>query len=163
MLLISDANIFIDLDKVDLLKYFDKLEFTIATSDFVYNELNTNQKKIIDGLQIERYSMNGENLISFHQEFTSLNLKKISMQDYSIFYYAKEKNAEVLSNDMRLRKFSERLSIPVRGLFYILDAMVSSNFVSKEIMAEKLHLLKTINKRLPKDEIDIRIKEFTQI
>ena len=158
MLLISDANIFIDLDKTDLLKHFDSLGFAIATSDFVYNELNTEQKNILDGLDIEIYEMDGLELSSFHTEFSDLNLKKLSSQDYSIFYYAKKCGGEVLSNDLRLRKYAQRKSITVKGLFYILDEMVSQNCVTASSMVEKLTLLKEINKRLPLTEIENRIE-----
>jgi len=161
MLLISDANIFIDLDKTDLLRYFDRLGFAVATSDFVYNELNAEQKSILDGLDIEIYEMDGEELSSFYTEFFDLNLKKISSQDYSIFYYAKKCDGEVLSNDLRLRKFAQRKSIIVKGLFYILDEMVSQNRVTASLMVEKLIMLKEINKRLPIDEVDKRIEALS--
>lgn len=161
MLLISDANIFIDLDKTDLLRYFDRLGFAIATSDFVYNELNTEQKSILDELDIEIYKMDGDELLSFYTEFSDLNLKKLSSQDYSIFYYAKKCAGEVLSNDLRLRKFAQRKSIPIKGLFYILDEMVSQNCVTASVMVEKLIMLKEINKRLPIDEVDKRIEALS--
>jgi len=120
MLLISDANIFIDLDKTDLLKYFDGLGFTIATSDFVYAELNKRQQSIVHGLEIAIYEMDGTELFNFHNEFTALSLKKLSYQDYSIFYYAKKYDGEVLSNDMRLRKYAIKKSIPVKDCFIYL-------------------------------------------
>ena len=161
MLLISDANIFIDLDKTDLLKYFDGLGFTIATSDFVYAELNEEQQNIVHALEISICEMDGTELFNFHNEFTALNLKKLSYQDHSIFYYAKKYDGEVLSNDMRLRKYARKKSIPVKGLFYILDEMVSQGCVSACTMIEKLTLLKEINKRLPLKEIDDRITRLT--
>jgi len=161
MLLVSDANIFIDLDKADLLKYFDSLGFTIATSDFVYAELNARQKSIVNSLDIAIYEMDGAELISFHGEFSALNLKKLSYQDYSIFYYARKYDGEVLSNDIRLRKYATKKSIPVKGLFYILDEMVLQGCVSANVMIKKLILLKEINKRLPTKEIDDRIDRLT--
>ncbi len=161
MLLISDANIFIDLEKIDLLKFFDSLGFAIATSDFVYAELNTEQKSILDGLDIDIYEMDGTELINFYSEFSALNLKKLSYQDYSIFYYAKKYDGDVLSNDLRLRKYATKKSISVKGLFYILDELVSQGCVSDSLMIEKLVLLKEINKRLPLKEIDDRIYKLT--
>lgn len=158
MLLISDANIFIDLEKTDLLKHFDMLGIAIATSDFVYNELNSEQRSIVTTLSIEIYTMDGDELMGFLTEFTAQNLKKLSSQDYSIFYYAKKHGAEVLSNDKRLRKYATKKSIPVKGLFYILDEMVAQQCVTPRTMVEKLLQLKEINKRLPIDEIDKRMK-----
>ena len=144
MLLISDANIFIDLEKTDLLKYFDTLGIAIATSDFVYNELHGEQKSIVTELNIEIYTMESDELMGFFNEFTAQNLKKLSSQDYSIFYYAKKYNGEVLSNDKRLRKYARKKEITVKGLFFILDAMVSQECVTPRTMVEKLLQLKEI-------------------
>jgi rRNA-processing protein FCF1 len=161
MLLISDANIFIDLHKMDLLKHFDMLNFSIATSDFVYHELNSEQRSIIDRLCITIYEMDSDELEAFYKEFIQLDLRKISYQDYSIFYFAKRDGGEVLSNDKQLRIFAKKRSIPVKGLFYILDTMVSQGIVSKDLMVEKLQQLKKINKRIPLHEIEVRIKKWT--
>lgn len=158
MLLISDANIFIDLEKTDLLKHFDTLGIAVGTSDFVYNELNSEQRSIVTELNIEIYTMESDELMDFFTDFTAQNLKKLSSQDYSIFYYAKKYNGEVLSNDLRLRKYATKKSIPVKGLFFVLDTMVSQQCVTPRTMVEKLLHLKEINKRLPIDEIDKRIK-----
>ena len=158
MLLISDANIFIDLEKTDLLKHFDTLGIAIGTSDFVYNELNQRQKKIVAELNIEIYTMESDELLSFFNDFNEQNLKKLSSQDYSIFYYAKKYNGEVLSNDLRLRKYARKRAVAVKGLFFVLDKMVSQHCVTPRTMVEKLLRLKEINKRLPIDEIDKRIK-----
>lgn len=158
MLLISDANIFIDLEKTNLLKHFDTLGFAIATSDFVYDELNTLQKSIVTELNIEVYTMDSNELMDFMSDFRTQNLKKLSYQDYSIFHYARKYDGEVLSNDKRLRKYARKKDITVKGLFYILDKMVSQECVTPRTMVEKLILLKEINKRLPANEIDKRIK-----
>jgi rRNA-processing protein FCF1 len=53
MLLISDANIFIDLDKIDLLEICTQLNYKIITTDFVYNELYSKQKETLDKKNIE--------------------------------------------------------------------------------------------------------------
>ena len=63
-----------------------------------------------------------------------------------------------MSNDKRLRKYASKKEIAVKGLFFILDTMVSQECVTPRTMVEKLLQLKEINKRLPIDEIDKRIK-----
>ena len=161
MLLITDANIFMDLEKVGLLEYFDKLDFKFATSDFVFNELNSQQKTIVNQLNVDVFEISPTKIASFYQEFSNLGQLNISYQDYSIFYHAKAYNGTVLSNDKRLRNFAKTRSISVKGLFFILDEFISQMIISKEIMVQKLLLLKTINKRLPIQELDKRIKELS--
>jgi len=65
MLLVSDANIFIDLEKIGLLIEFAKLNIEISTSDFVFNELNEKQQIIVKSLNIEIYTLNSDELMSF--------------------------------------------------------------------------------------------------
>ena len=43
-IVINDANILIDLAKLDLLDIFSRLPFDLYTTDFVYEELNEDQK-----------------------------------------------------------------------------------------------------------------------
>lgn len=43
-IVINDANILIDLAKLDLLDKFSNLSFDLHTTDFVYEELNEEQK-----------------------------------------------------------------------------------------------------------------------
>ena len=162
MLFISDANIFIDLQKLDLLHLFDKLGIEIATSDFVFEELNDTQKSIVKELDIKIYEMDSDELGEFFSKFTSANLKKISYQDYSIFYYAKKHKAQLLSNDKRLREFAKRNGVEIKGLFFILDEMVYQKCISCEVMVKKLIVLETINKRVPKSEIDKRVKMWSK-
>jgi len=163
MLFISDANIFIDLQKIGLLELFDKLEIEIATSDFVFSELNTLQQEIVKNLNIAIYSMDANELVSFYREFSDKNLKKISYQDYSIFYFAKKYNGELLSNDKRLREYAKKQKVSVKGVFFIIDKMVDKELVDKDDMIKKLRLLQKINKRIPLKEIESRIQKWSKL
>jgi rRNA-processing protein FCF1 len=46
-IIINDANILIDLIKLDLIEEFIKLEFELKTTDFVYEELYEKQRESI--------------------------------------------------------------------------------------------------------------------
>jgi rRNA-processing protein FCF1 len=160
MLLITDANIFMDLEKVGLLESFDSLSFDFATSDFVFNELNPQQQTVVKHLDVSIYEISANEIASFYQEFANLGQLNISYQDYSIFYHAKKCDGTVLSNDKRLRNFAKVRSIPIKGLFFIFDEFVVQGIVNKKLMTKKLILLKEINKRLPIKELDKRINKW---
>lgn len=161
MLLVSDANIFIDLYKINLLDKFDKLDFVLATTDFVFDELNKEQRAVLQKLNIEIVAFNGNETAIFYSEFQTLQQLHISYQDYSIFYVAKKHNGELLSNDKTLRNFASAKQIKVKGIFYVLDKMVEMDLVSKIDMAEHLALLSKINNRLPINEIEKRIESYS--
>jgi rRNA-processing protein FCF1 len=117
MLLVSDANIFIDLERIGLLIEFSKLDIKISTSDFVFNELNEKQQILVKSLSIKIYTLPADELMKFFTEYQALGEVKISSQDYSIYYFAKKYEAYLLSNDKALRKFSNKKNIEVKGIF----------------------------------------------
>ena len=47
-IIINDANILIDLIKLELMNEFILLKFDLKTTDVVFDELNDNQKVIIE-------------------------------------------------------------------------------------------------------------------
>ncbi|MEA3499238.1 MAG: hypothetical protein U9R16_09285 [Campylobacterota bacterium] len=159
MLLISDANIFIDLERVGLLIEFSKLDIEISTSDFVFNELNDKQKMLVKSLSISIYTLDPDELMTFFTEYQALGQVKISSQDYSIYYFAKKYEAHVLSNDKALRKFSNNKDIDVKGIFYIIDLIIDQSELDKDALRTSIALLLD-NSWLPEDEINIRLERL---
>ncbi len=111
-------------------------------------------------MDVSIYEISANEIASFYQESADLGQLNISYQDYSIFYHAQKCSGTVLSNDKRLRNFAKVRSVPVKGLFFILDEFVVQGMVDKELMTKKLILLKEINKRLPIKELDKRINKW---
>jgi len=159
MLLISDANIFIDLERVGFLIEFSKLNIEISTSDFVFNELNEKQKLLVKSLGIDIHSLDENELIEFFTEYRELGQVNISSQDYSIYYFAKKFDAHPLSNDKALRKFSINHSVEVKGIFYILDLIIEQSILSAEDLYTSIEMLLE-NSWLPKDEINKRLERL---
>jgi len=160
MLLISDANIFIDLHNIGLLEEFNNLDIDVATSDFVYDELNSSQKAIVDTMDIEIYELNSNELVDFFNDYQALGKVKISYQDYSIYHFAKEHNGEVLTNDGALRKFARQNSIGYKGIFYILDLIIEQSSMNDASIYMAIEQLKN-NSWLPQNEIDKRLDELS--
>ena len=150
MLLISDANIFIDLDKIDLLDTCNQLSYKIITTDFVYNELYSQQKETLDKLNIEQLTFEAEEMIDFYTKYSQLGNVGISPEDYSLIYKAKKENCSILTGDRALRNYIIKEHIQVFGIFFILDSILEQNLISEEEWKIKLKTLQTINQRLPK-------------
>ncbi|HAS72680.1 MAG TPA: hypothetical protein DCS67_00875 [Clostridiales bacterium UBA8960] len=159
MLFISDANIFIDLYNCGLLDEFDQLNLDIRTTDFVFNELNPAQQKIVKSMNIMVHSLEPQELTDFFSTFGSLGQLKISYQDYSVFHFAQQLNGAVLTNDGALRKFAKNRSVEAKGLFYILDAIIHTSTKDKTVLITALELLLR-NEWLPKNEITKRIEQI---
>jgi hypothetical protein len=80
------------------------------------------------------------------------------MTDSSVWYYAKREGCILLTGDKKLRSSAANDGVEVRGILYVFDALVEESVITPSAAADKLAQLRVVNSRLPKDEIDKRIK-----
>ena len=164
VVVVNDTNIFIDLIKIDLLDALFELNIEVWTVDVILAELspsNGQQKDVAQyeghGLHVERY----ENVLPIitYQKGLSPGL---SFQDCAVLYCAKEKGFVLLTGDAKLRRTARGEQVEVRGIFYLLDQMVEQDVRSRAVCLERLNLLETINKRLPKEAIEERRRRWSE-
>lgn len=162
IIVVNDANILIDLIKLELLPHFFALHLEFHTSDLILEELHTEQL-----VQLERYLKNHTlNVIDFTNEelitigMLQLEKRALSLQDCSTIVASQKVSGELLTSDGNLRKFAVSKSLTVRGHLWILDQMVIEEKINGKTALEKLeHLITTVNPRLglPKNECENRI------
>lgn len=160
-IIINDANILIDLVKLELLKAFSKLNFDLQTTDFVIEELNHKQKKPITKLsELNKLGViETINIEDFQGINTILeNSNGLSFEDCSVWYYSKKLSGILLTGDGKLRKQASKDNLEVRGIIYLFDEFLRQGIISFEKAIEKIKELYLLNNRLPKKEIDKRIE-----
>lgn len=162
-IVINDANILIDLAKLDLLDEFSKLNFELHTTDFVYEELNEEQKSPVSSL-LESGVLNIIETIDV-KDFQEINhlLDKssgLSFEDCSVWYYSAKLSGMVLSGDGKLRKQVRKNGIEVRGIIFVFDELIKQDLISFSKGIEKIEQLLQLNNRLPKNEIEKRIESW---
>ena len=150
--IINDANILIDLVHLDLMQEFIQLALELKTTDFVYEELNEEQKNIItnfiDSGDIELI------ITEEDEDFISIaaileNSSGLSFEDCSVWHYANKLDGILLSGDGRLRKQAIANGISVRGILYVFDQLLLNDLITFDYAIEKLEQLYEINPRLP--------------
>ncbi len=159
---ISDTNIFIDLLSVDLLDAFLELPIEVQTTDFVLMELNHEQLSIIESkieLNIIKVNSADENEL---EEITHLQRSKpnLSIEDFSVFYFAKKNDAVILTGDKAFRTFVEKKKMDVKGVLWVFDEIEKNAMIKSRELAESLEKLTRINPRLPKEECKKRITSW---
>lgn len=164
VIVVSDANIFIDLCNVGLLEDFFLLPWHIHTTDMVYSEVKEpEQKKQLEAIKskihIKTYAPSELlELWKFQQEIHRFS--NLSIQDCSILSYCKRNGYTLLTGDKVLRTKAEEKTVTVRGIIYIFDQLVNHGIVIPQTAAEKLEQLFSINHRLPQKEIEKRITRW---
>ncbi|WP_289037702.1 hypothetical protein [uncultured Zobellia sp.] len=164
-IVVNDANILIDLVKLEILSNFFGLNLRFCTTDLVLEELHDHQKSalqayIVSG-QLEVHEISEIQLVDIIQ----IRLKKpgLSEQDCSAFYQAEKLNATLLTSDNTLRKFAKAKKLDVHGHLWVFDQMVAAATLTPTEAAKKLdELCQTVNPKLnlPKKECDLRKKKW---
>ncbi|HUH74627.1 MAG TPA: hypothetical protein VLZ75_09475 [Chitinophagales bacterium] len=161
---INDANILIDLIKIDLMNEFIHLDMELKTTDFVLEELYDEQKKIILHFVNEGYIeiIKTEEIIDFIAIASILeNNSGLSFEDCSVWYYASKLDGILLSGDGRLRTLATKNGIEVKGILYIFDQLLLMNLFSFEDAIGKIEKLYNTNPRLPINQKNARVSSWS--
>lgn len=119
-----------------------------------------NKKKIIETL-IQREKLIVKKFPQEEmQEIQKLNeaTRKLSIQDCSVWYYAKKEKGTLLTGDKRLRREVEKDNIDVRGILFVFKLILKYQLVSATEAISAVKELSKINTRLPQD----KIKDFIE-
>jgi predicted nucleic acid-binding protein len=162
-IIINDANILIDLVHLVLMDQFVLLELELKVTDFVFEELNAEQKNIIINYIEEGYI---ELIITDNEEdyvrISNILAKNsgLSFEDCTVWHYAEKLNGILLTGDGKLRKQATENGIEVKGIFYIFDELLSAKLITFDEAIDKIELLYSINTRLPQDAKKERILKW---
>lgn len=164
-IVVNDANILIDLADLDLLTDFSKLNFELHTNNVIvdYEIKKPEQKaKVYKLINVGKLKVE----IVKTEDYTQINALKVnnlSFQDCSIWFYAKQINGVLLTGDGNLRKAAKAAGTEVRGILFIFDQLVALGVITKTTAVDKIKILVENNSRLPKAEIDKRIKLWSKL
>lgn len=151
-ILVSDANIFIDVSVSNLSRPMFRLEDTIATPDVLYQEeLQEHHPELPGlGLQIERLSSEGvaevERLRTVYTNPSSNDLFALAL--------AKTNEWTLLSGDSSLRQAADAEAIEVHGTYWLVERMVREQVIQVERADAAFELMRENQCRLPWDEVD---------
>lgn len=163
-IVVSDTNILIDLVDIDLLEQFLLLPFGVHTTDIVIAEITVEEQKAAVLSVVEKASIKvktytpDEMLRLFSFISSKQQTYDLHPADFSVWQYSSENGYTLLTGDGNLRKAASADGVEVHGTIYIIDKMVEHQILAPTLAADKLELLYSINSRLPKSEIDLRIK-----
>ena len=163
IVVVNDANILIDLVKLQLLPHFFSLQLRFYTTDLILNELHDWQ---VEELQL--YINSGTLTINqlTDKELIDIALlqaekRQLSEQDCSAIVCARKVTGSLLTSDKNLRNFATKKAIAVIGHLWVFDKMVAENTITPQNAIIKLtELREVVNPRLnlPKIECENRLE-----
>lgn len=154
MILLSDANVLIDLGYVDGLSVLMQLG-TVEVLDVVFDECCHPSQPELPG----EITVAGIDKITVTKEWALLarpyQTGPLSFQDALCLYYAKTYQRLLLTNERPLRRRCEEQQVPVHGTLWIIQSVYEQGLVNTATLCEWLSILNRQNRRLPKPEVAV--------
>lgn len=146
-LVITDANIFIDLYEIGLLPSFFKLPFKFHSTTYILAELESDcashVEKECELFEINSSQKNQMDKLSWNKGFT--------FPDKSILFIAKKNSFTVLSGEKKMKTWCEKNNLDSHGVLYVMEQLIDYNIHDSEFVADKLIELLDFNQWLPSE------------
>lgn len=156
-LIITDVSVLFDLYQLELLPEFFALKAEISTTSFVYNEIVV-ANQIVEfevykrGQKLNVIVLTEEDQEAVSQFVTKRNLK--SLPDKTMLWKSVQLKCALLTCDKKLKIEAKEHGIEVHGSIWVIEKLVEENILDSAKAISVLNVLKTLNDRLPIDEID---------
>lgn len=146
-LLISDANILIDLEEGQLVELMFRLPYRFSIPDILfYEELDEEHQHLLGvGLYLSELS---SETMQYAMELIP-RYSQASRNDCFALALAAKERCPLLTGDKALRKAAENESVMVRGTLWLVEMMVKKQLVTTDQAREAYLKMKTAGRRLP--------------
>lgn len=145
--LVSDANIFIDMEVADLIRPMFRLDDTFATPDVLYREELEQHHPELPGLGLRIERLGGAGVVEV--ERLKLIYPGPSTNDLFALALAKDRRWPLLSGDGHLREVAEAENVEIHGTLWLVERMIVSGTLTLARAHVSLELMRNGGRRLP--------------
>lgn len=159
-LLISDANILIDMEEGGLLVSMFSLECQFSVPDVLYEEeLKDQHSHLLDlGLTVQGMDM----ALMLRVSVLAAQYPRPGRNDLFALALAEHEKCPLLTGDAALRNAAENEKVEVRGTLWLMEEMVRSGRISAAIARNAYNQMRASGRRLPWDEAEARLRVIEQ-
>jgi hypothetical protein len=156
--LITDTNIWIDLENGKILADVFRLPYQFFTTDFAVEEFIYPGWATLQELGLRTHDLEPEaifELVQLRQMYHQL-----SVVDLAALLLAKALGASLVTGDRRLNELARVQGLPAHGVLWILDEMVAHKVLSANQVSIALRKMLNHGARLPGIECQKRFKSW---
>lgn len=155
-LLISDANIIIDMEVGGLIKQMFRLEYEFAVLDVLYEtELKDNHANL-PKLGLRRLELQPES-VTYTVELAA-RYRRPGRIDLMALALAKQEQCRLLTGDQALRDAGGAEGIDVVGTIWLVGEMLRAKIVTKKDARVAYNKMKESDRRLPWAEVEKQLQ-----
>lgn len=158
LLLISDANILIDIEVGGLTVPMFSLDYQFALPDVLfYEELEEQHAHLLDmGLQVRELD---ERMVA-RVAALAQQYKRPGRMDLFALVLAVEENCPLLTGDQDLRAAAEKERVEVRGTLWLVAEMIRAGNITAPFARSAYQQMRARGRRLPWDRAEQMLAEF---
>jgi len=160
MLIISDSNIFIDMEVSGLTRQLFQLPESFATPNILFDEELMAQHPELPVLGLSILDVSAE-FMAMADQWQDI-YPDPTMNDLFAMALAKQEQSPLLTGDQRLRRAAEMEKIEVHGTLWLMDRMHHEDIITTKNMEKAYDLMRDAKRRLPWDEVDKQLKKFSK-
>jgi predicted nucleic acid-binding protein len=157
-LLISDANILIDLEVGGLIIELFSLPFEFYVPDMLFvDELEEQHSYLLDhGLQLGELSPDSMAVL----EQLVQRYKQPSRYDCMALVLAKQQQCPLLTGDKNLRKAAIKEQVDVKGTLWVVGELIEKQIITCQTAQTAYNKMEAEGRRLPWDKVKAQLQAF---
>lgn len=148
-LLISDANILIDIEEGELIEQMFRLPYQFAIPDILYYEELEGQHNYLLAKGLQLADLN-ENTMRYAEEIIQ-RYPKPSRNDCFALALAQNIKCPLLTGDKDLKKAAEKEAVIVMGTLWVVERIVRMQLITVDQARGAYRKMKEASRRLPWD------------
>lgn len=156
--LVTDTNIWIDLENGKILAEVFRLPYQFFTTDFAVEEFIHPGWAILQDMGLQTHELEPEYMLEL------VRLREIHRQlsaiDLAALLLARALDASLVTGDRRLNELAKAQGLPVHGVLWILDEMVIHHVLTATQAAISLREMLAQGARLPDGECQKRFDRW---
>jgi len=159
-LVISDANILIDMEAGGLLRPMFRLDYRFAVPDVSFDiELRQFHPGLIR-LGLRRMELSGESVRYIETLASDARARGVGRYDLFALALARQENCLLLTGDTLMRTLAEDEGREVHGTLWLVEQMVSAGLIKPKRARQAYDAMQTAGRRLPWEEVEEQLRRF---
>ena len=158
--LVTETNIWIDLENGGILTELFGLPYQFLTPDFAIRELVRPKWQMLQAMGLQSQELEP----ALIQELVLLRAvnRVLAATDLAAYLLARALDANLLTGDWRLNDLATKNGIRVHGVLWLLDEMVRFQAIASEQAVTALNKMLNQGARLPQGECRIRLEDWSK-
>jgi len=159
-LVISDANILIDMEAGGLLHPMFRLDYQFSVPDVLFEvELRQHHPGLIR-LGLRRMELTGESVRYVETLASDARAKGVARYDLFALALSRQENCLLLTGDTLMRTLAEDEGREVHGTLWLVEQMVCMGLIKPKRARQAYDAMRKADRRLPWEEVEEQLRRF---